>query len=98
MVGSQTTPLGSGGGFGHVWRVCHAAVFCVFGGALGCWAGAIVSMMISCPPQHGHGSARVRGEFSVTATGQVTRLLLLNCLKLTFRIGCPAIEALTNSG
>jgi hypothetical protein len=42
--------------------VHHASVLFVAGGALGCWADAIVSMMINCPPQHGQGSAKTRGS------------------------------------
>ena len=61
MMGSQVTPPADGGGFGHVWRARHAAALFGSGGALGCCAGAIVSTIISWPPQHGHGSARVRG-------------------------------------
>jgi len=34
--GSQVTPPANGGGFGHVWRVRHAAALAVFGGALEC--------------------------------------------------------------
>ena len=44
----------------------HAAAFAVVGGALGCCAGAIVSMMISWPPQHGQGIASTRGGSSVS--------------------------------
>ena len=53
-----------------VWReaevgiggvTCHAAALVVSGGALGCRSGAKASMMISRPPQHGQGNARIRG-------------------------------------
>ena len=44
-----------------VWRARHAVALCGFGGALECCAGAIVSTMINCPPQHGQGSARTLG-------------------------------------
>ena len=44
-----------------LWRAFHAAVLTVAGGALGYCFGAIVSKMISCPPQHWHGIARTRG-------------------------------------
>lgn len=42
MMGSQATPPAGGGGFGRVWRARHAAALFGSGGALGCWAGAIV--------------------------------------------------------
>jgi len=50
----------------NLWRVFHAAALAVVGGALGCCAGVMVSMMISRPPQHGQGSARTRGSSSVS--------------------------------
>ena len=60
-IGSQVMSPAAEGVVRDVWCARHAAALCVFGGALGCWAGAIVSMMISCPPQHEQGSARTRG-------------------------------------
>ena len=66
MTGSQATRPAGGGSFGQVWRARHAAALLGSGGALGYCAGAIVSKMISCPPQHGHGSARVRGDLSAS--------------------------------
>ena len=66
MMGPQVTPSAGGGGFGHVWRARHAAALFGSGGALGYCAGAIVSQMTSCPPQHGHGRSRVRGDLSAS--------------------------------
>jgi hypothetical protein len=67
MMGSQVPPPADGGGFGHVWHAGHAAALFGSGGALGYCAGAIVLKMISFPPQHGHGSARVRGGLSASS-------------------------------
>ena len=61
-MGSQTAAAAADGVVGHVWRVFHAASFVDLGGALGCWAGAKVSMMNNRPPQHGHGRARYLGD------------------------------------
>jgi hypothetical protein len=55
-----------GTGFRDIRPVLHAAAFAFAGGALGCWAGAIVSTMINCPPQHGQGRARTRGGASAS--------------------------------
>ena len=67
MMGSQVTSPAAEGVVGHVWGALHAAALFGFGGALGCCAGAIVSMMINCPPQHGQGRARTRGGLSASS-------------------------------
>ena len=66
VMGSQVTLPAAECGVGHIWGVRHAAAFCVFGGALACLAGAIVSTIINCPPQQGQGSARTRGGLSAS--------------------------------
>ena len=63
-MGSQVSLAAADGVFGYVGRTFHAAALCGFGGALGCWAGAKVSLIINRPPQHGHGRARVLNKFS----------------------------------
>ena len=77
----QSMPIGSQ----EVWPatgrpICdvrpghYAAVLAVAGGALGCWADAIVSMMINCPPQHGQGSAKTRGSSVLLGLSPSSRL------------------------
>ena len=61
MMGSQVVLPGTEDVVRDVWRARHAVALCGFGGALECCAGAIVSTMINCPPQHGQGSARTLG-------------------------------------
>lgn len=67
MMCPQVTSPAAEGGVGHMWCARHAAALFGFGGALECCAGATVSTMINCPPQHGQGRAMVRGGLSASS-------------------------------